>query len=278
MAFKTILCVVGTDYTPTDMDIAVDLTLEAQGHLKILITSLQATAPIDDYAGTASMLWIEERRQNIELLASKVESMTATLSRSGVSFEVQSLWLDSVWADDDLGERARYADLILVVPSLVDDKELHAHVVHAGLFEAMCPILLCTEDMKPSLKPRTVLLAWNSTLESSRAMKEALPILEAASMVHVAMVDPIASRGYSGEDPGADVGLYLARHDIPVTIDRLASGGKAAADVLVQHAVDVNADLVVMGGYGHSRLRERVFGGVTRTMTTTQSLPVFIAR
>lgn len=278
MSFKTILCVVGTDCTKADIEIAVNLALDAEAHIKLLVTSLQATAPIDDYAGTASALWIEERRQNLELLASKVDSLTEVLSRSGVSFEIQSLWLDSVWAEGDLGERARYADLMLVVPSLQADKQLHSHVLHAGLFEAMCPMLLWAEGNRPSLKPNTVLLAWDSTIEASRAMREAMPLLEGAAMVHVSMVDPDATRGRSGEEPGADVALYLARHDVSVAVDRLASGGRPVADVLAQHAIDVSADLLVMGGYGHSRLRERVFGGVTRTMTSAQSLPVFIAR
>jgi nucleotide-binding universal stress UspA family protein len=278
MSFKTILCVVGTDCTNADVETAVNLAIEAEAHIKLLVTSLQATAPIDDYAGTASSLWIEERQQSLDLLAAKVESLTTTLSRSGVSFEIQSLWLDSVWAEDDLGERARYADLLLVVPSLQTDKQLHSHVLHAGLFEAMCPMLLWATGNKPSLKPDTVVLAWDSSLEASRAMRQAMPLLEGASMVHVAMVDPDATRGRSGEEPGADVALYLARHDVSVTVDRLAGGGRPVADVLAQHAIDVSADLIVMGGYGHSRLRERLFGGVTRTMTSAQLLPVFIAR
>lgn len=278
MSFKTILCVVGTDCTNADIENAVNLTIEANAHLKLLVTSLQATSPIDDYAGTASALWIEERQQDLALLASRVESLTGTLSRSGVSFEIQSLWLDSVWAEDDLGERARYADLLLVVPSLQKDRDLHAHLLHAGLFEAMCPMLLWAEGNKPTLKPNIVLLAWDSKLEASRAMREALPMLEVAAAVHVTMVDPDAIRGRNGEEPGADVALYLARHDVSVDVDRLASGGRSVADVLVQHATDVSADLIVMGGYGHSRLRERIFGGVTRTLTSAQSIPVFIAR
>ncbi|MEY9560113.1 nucleotide-binding universal stress UspA family protein [Sinorhizobium fredii] len=95
------------------------------------------------------------------------------------------------------------------------------------------------------------------------AAREALEIMESAEEVNVVLVDPSAASAKNGEDPGADVATYLARHGIKGTVDRLPSGGRRVDEVLKQHAIDTYADLIVMGAYGHTRLRERIFGGVT---------------
>ena len=81
-----------------------------------------------------------------------------------------------------------------------------------------------------------------------------------------------------GEEPGADVATYLSRHGVKVTVETLASGGNDPALVLQRHASDIAADLIVMGAYGHSRMRERLFGGTTQSMLENVGTPVFMAR
>jgi nucleotide-binding universal stress UspA family protein len=278
MSFKTILSVVGMRPSTADVEIATTLCTELGAHLKLLIVSLEATSPVGDYAVVASSIWVEERQRNIEKLEAEVESLKESLKRYGISYEVESLWLDSAYADTDIGDHARYCDLVVVGPSLSgDNDELKWHTVNGALFEAMRPVLIVPDGKIPSLIPKTILLAWDSTLEASRGTREALDIM-AGAKVHITLVDPDATDGRNGEEPGADIALYLARHDINAIVDRLPSAGRDVSDVLNQHAIDISADLIVMGGYGHSRLRERIFGGVTRTMIKTPKLPVLMAR
>ena len=111
-----------------------------------------------------------------------------------------------------------------------------------------------------------------------RAAREALDILACAEEVHVTIVDPDSSSIANGPEPGADIAAYLAHHGAKITVDRLPSGNNAIADVIKQHAWDISADLIVMGGYGHARLRERIFGGVTRSMIDEPRFPVLMAR
>jgi len=99
-----------------------------------------------------------------------------------------------------------------------------------------------------------------------------------AEEVHVVLVDPDSSYWVSGGEPGADVAAYLARHGIKVLVEQLASGGRLVEDVLEKHALEISADLIVMGAYGHSRLRERIFGGVTASVLQDAKFPVLIAR
>lgn len=123
-----------------------------------------------------------------------------------------------------------------------------------------------------------MLLAWNSRAEAAQAAREALEMMTWAEEVHVVLVDPDSSYWVSGGEPGADVAAYLARHGVKVVVEQLASGGRPVEDVLERHALEIDADLIVMGAYGHSRLRERIFGGVTASMVRESRFPVLIAR
>ncbi|MGX7875499.1 universal stress protein [Mesorhizobium sp. ORM6] len=92
------------------------------------------------------------------------------------------------------------------------------------------------------------------------------------------MIDLVEDERHHGAEPGADVATYLSRHGVKVTVDRLPSSNHSIADALRQHAVDTNAELMVMGPYGHSRLRERIFGGLTKSAIEEPGLLILVAR
>jgi nucleotide-binding universal stress UspA family protein len=103
-------------------------------------------------------------------------------------------------------------------------------------------------------------------------------LLSNAGEVRLALVDPVEGGSGHGAEPGADVAAHLARHSARVSVDRLPSSGNSVASVLRRHATDMSADLLVMGAYGHSRLRERIFGGVTQSMLEEHSVRILMAR
>ena len=108
-------------------------------------------------------------------------------------------------------------------------------------------------------------------------MADALPLLVKAEAVEVLVVDHERNAGH-GQEPGADIARHLARHGARVDVRRLSSGGKDVGTLLLSEAVAFHADLIVMGAYGHSRLREWMFGGVTRTVLYEAGLPVLMSR
>lgn len=127
---------------------------------------------------------------------------------------------------------------------------------------------------------RHVLLAWNASHQSTRAAGDALPLLRRADKVTVLVVDGSVhgiSRPPHGEEPGADVAAWLARHDVKVDVVRDISGDIDVASIILSRASDMDVDLVVMGVYGHSRLRELVLGGVSRAMLAQMTAPVLIS-
>ena len=122
----------------------------------------------------------------------------------------------------------------------------------------------------------SILVAWNDSRESARAVAEALPFLALANEVVVAIVEERGADEQRRIEAGADIGRYLSRHGISSEIRKIA-GWDDSGEALMNEATQVGADLIVMGGYGHSRFREFVFGGVTRLALSEAKIPVLIA-
>jgi nucleotide-binding universal stress UspA family protein len=279
MAFKTILTITGPEIGwQGDLKLAADLCEQAEAHLSVLVMALAAPPPIGEYAVVVSDGWMQERQADQRRLKARTEEISAFVAASPVSGDIVSNYAEVGWADEMVGRRARYADLTLAGPELLASETLRQKVIEGALFWSGKPLLLVPENAWPSLNPKRVLVAWDTRVEATRAVREALDLLATADEVRLAIVDPVEGERSHGEEPGADVAIFLARHGVKVTVDRLPSENHSVADVLRRHAVDTGAEMLVMGAYGHSRLRERIFGGVTRSMLEKPPLPVFLAR
>ncbi|MGO6666435.1 universal stress protein [Rhizobium ruizarguesonis] len=276
MTIKTVLSVLGVNHFDEDLKGAIDFCETHGAHLTAMLISMGAAPPIGSYE-VISTVWIEERQREIDRLAGKTSDIKAILARSGTSFEVQEIYTEFAWADEDIAERALYADLVLIGPQAARDEELRRRVIDGALFRSPTPMLINPKKTNVGLAPKAILLAWDSSDEASRAARQSIDFLRAAESVHVTLVDPRASSSANGEEPGADVANFLARHGVKVDVDCIASGGRRVDEVLRQHAVDVAADMIVMGAYNHSRLQQRLFGGVTQSMLGEINIPLFLA-
>lgn len=136
-------------------------------------------------------------------------------------------------------------------------------------------LLVPSKGMISSIGNR-VLVAWNGSTQAARAISQALPVLRNASKVVVGIVDPFIGDDDHGEEPGAEIALYLTRHGVHAEVMRQASEGEAGT-ALLDMTRSVQADLLVMGAYGHARLREIMLGGATRTVLNTMTLPVLLS-
>jgi nucleotide-binding universal stress UspA family protein len=278
MAFKTLLTVTGAKMGDGDLKLAAGLCEEVGAHLAVLAVVIAAPPPVGEYAAIVSEAWLEERQAEMKQLEKRTASVSAFLASTALSADVSSEYPEVGRADEIIGRRARYADITVVGPELLTGETLKGKVIEGALFSSGKPLLIVPEGARATLKPKRVLVAWDSRLEASRAVCESLEMLKGADDVRLVMVDPIEDEYHHGAEPGADAATYLTRHGVKVTVDRLPSSNHSVADVLRQHAVDVAAELMVMGAYGHSRLRERIFGGVTKSVLEDQSLPVLMAR
>lgn len=277
MAFKTILSVLGMNQGNRDLDLAVNICGSANAHLSVLVVSPAASVPIGTYADVVSDAWYEERQREARKLKVRCDDVTALLAASGISSDVTSEHAETALVGDVVGRRGRYSDLILFGPSLLADDTISDSALDGALFRSGRPVMFVPEKGDATLAPRKVAVAWDGSLEASRSVLNARDLLTAADDVRLVLVDPASGEGGHGQEPGADLAAYLSRHGAKVSVDRIASAGMAIADVLVQHASDNQIELLVMGAYGHSRLRERIFGGVTRSMLNRITIPVLMA-
>lgn len=277
MAYRTVLNVTGLDRGDGDLGRAIALCEAAEAHLSVLVLAIAVPPPMGD-ATMVAEAWVQERQTDLKRLEERVGSITKLLAGSALAADVASEYPDLAAVDDVVGRRARYTDLVVVGPDLLGSETLRAKVVEGTLFASGRPVLLLPEASRATLRPKRVLVAWDSSLEAARAVREALDMLVAADNVRLVLVDPVAGESGQGAEPGADAAAYLARHGVKVAVDRLPSSGQSVAAVLARHAADMDAELMVMGAYGHSRLRERIFGGVTRSMLEEPPLPILMAR
>ncbi|WP_348639280.1 universal stress protein [Mesorhizobium sp. M2A.F.Ca.ET.046.03.2.1] len=272
------LTVTGPDYGNDDLRLSAGLCEEIDAHLSLLVVVIAAPPSGGEYAAVVSPAWLAEREAEMETLEKRSSVVSRMLSEGPVSADLGSEYPEQSWTDEIIGRRARYADLTIVGPEMLASGLLKDKVLAGSLFSSGKPILLVPQGARATLKPKRVLVAWDASLEASRAVREALDILSSADEVRVAMIDPIEDERHHGAEPGADLAAYLSRHGAKVAVDRLPSSGHSVADILRQHATDTGAELVVMGAYGHSRLRERIFGGVTKSMIEDPGLAVLMAR
>jgi nucleotide-binding universal stress UspA family protein len=276
MLFKTVLAVIGNREQEADINRAIDLASQLGAHLSVLAIDLAVSPTVGDYPVGAA--WLDQRVEDVKALHEVADKAEATCRTSGIPFDIDRYYTERAFAADIVFQRALYADLVVVGDKTRAHSKLLSAIVDGAVFDAQRPLLILPEGEKPAARVKTVLLAWNSRAEAGRAAREAMDLLSNAESVHVVLVDPDASYHANGGEPGADVATFLARHGVNVTVDQLPSGGHPVEDVLKSHALEIDADLIVMGAYGHSRLRERVFGGVTQSMLEDAPVPVFIAR
>ncbi len=184
--------------------------------------------------------------------------------------------------DDDaaggIALHARYADLTIIgqfdpntaVPGLMPN------FVETVVLNSGRPVLVVPYAGEAGGDFRRPLVAWDGGVAAIRAIAGALPLLQQAGTIDVVMFNPRANADAHGAEPGADLALYLARHGIQVNvIERTIAG--ATGEALLSVAADLGSDLIVMGAYGHTRFREVVLGGVTRTVLQSMTVPVLMA-
>ena len=198
------------------------------------------------------------------------------LRRAGIDCEWRTVEGD---AQATVSLHARYADLVILGQEDPDSSRAPGwtQVIEAALLTSGRPILIVPYAGQFSELGRRVLVGWNARREAARAVHDALPLLDKAKSVTVLAIDPGRGVVGHGEEPAADLSRHLARHGLPVTAEQTVSGGLNPTDVLLNYAADHSIDLIVIGGYGHSRLQEIVLGGVTRDLLHRMTVPVLMS-
>lgn len=254
---------------------AITLTREFQSHLIALFIVPTYAIPVYAEVPIGPEV-IETARQAMRESAQKAEVFCNNIADStGVSLEWRVAEGNLI---STLNEHGRYCDLIVLGQSNRSDlDDMSTDVADHVVLESGAPCLVVPYIGSNQNLFGTILLAWNGSMESARAAKDALPFMQHAKRVDVLLINPEKSEIDEGDIPGADIGAYLARHGIKAETHCVYNTQISTGDVLLSHAADLAADLLVTGAYGHTRLRERILGGVTRHLLQHMTIPVLMS-
>lgn len=275
MALKDILVYADDSaVAPTRFDVAAALAKSHGAHLAALhVRALPYV--MTDIGGTVPAMvieWQEEWSESQEAAARK--AVEDALKRSGVPIEWRSARGD---IQDHSLQQARYFDLVVLSQSAASTDQA---TMADGLPEAIVmgsgrPALIIPRHGKFPVVGERVVVAWNGSREATRAIHDSLPILERAKSVTVMEVNP--KTGSVPRIAGADIATHLARHGVKVEVSSTVANDIEVGDAILSRLADLGADLLVMGAYGHSRLREYAFGGATLHVLRHMTVPVFMS-
>lgn len=174
--------------------------------------------------------------------------------------------------------QSRYADLLVVGQTDPDEpgNGLLDQLPEYVMLHSARPVLVVPYAGVADTVGTRPLVAWDGSMAATRAITAALPLLRRAERAALAVFNPSSAYGVHGEEPGADMALFLARHGVKVEL-LAPTAVSEVGDALLSLAADQQSDLLVMGGYGHTRFREICLGGVTRTVLRGMTLPVLMA-
>lgn len=278
MAYKSLLTVLtDTKIAAAPLSQIIALAEAHDAHAEALCLGVDRTQTGYYYAGANAMI-LQETLSRASAEASEILAHAKdVLGKSGVRWSAE----DGVAQISDLGRHvahhARFSDLVVLPKPYGEDRGAEVEpIVEAAMFEGHAPVLVVPEDNTLSGQPKTIMAAWNESVEALTAIRQALPFLMSADLVRIVVIDP-PQHGPERSDPGGLLSQMLARHGVNCEIDVLSKTMSRVSDVLNRHAVDTGSEMIVMGAYGHSRFREAILGGATRNMLEQAKVPVFMA-
>jgi nucleotide-binding universal stress UspA family protein len=272
---KDLLLNLATDVTEdATIEYAISLARTFEAHLAAVAFGYDDVPPAM-LAGEVPPAWIEEFREDAQEVAqAAVRKFAEAAKRAGISAQASSLPASLAGPSELFGRMARRFDLSVVRQAEPGKGTPASLFIEAALFDTGRPVLVVPYIQKTGVKLDRVMVCWDGSRSAARAAADALPFLKRAKTVEVTMV---TERGKSDEAPGADIAQHLARHGLVVEVKQIVAPHATGADVLLSRAADTSADLLVMGGFGHSRLREFMLGGVTRSILQAMTLPTLLS-
>ncbi|MGE5503146.1 MAG: universal stress protein [Actinomycetota bacterium] len=287
-AYKSILVPVSDAKTGAGpLDAAFRMAGRFGSHVVALHVRTDPTAAVPLVGEGMSGAMVEEMMNIAEAQAAKRAAAARVVfdeivARHGVPVKdvppaegLSTEWLDVTGREEEVvARRGRLADLVVIGRPDAEDEIPSLMTLNAALMESGRPLLLIPPGEPVEGFGRRVVIAWNGSAEAGRAVAAAMPLLAAAETVAILSV---AENERTGAAPAAELATYLAWHGITATPRLIHAPGKHAGEELLREAANAGADLLVMGAYTHSRLRQMILGGVTRHVLHQAAIPCLMS-
>lgn len=226
----------------------------------------------------------EQREMEEQRARDALERFATAAAGAGVLYDTRTVHSPFDEIGEEVATHARYADMVIVGQVDPDDPPRGGeHLIEEVALRAGRPVLVIPYIGPPTTRTgetafgRTVTVAWDAGREAARAVHDALPLLERADHADIVCINPAKHGGRHGDDPGADIALHLSRHGIDVTAHALEAQDIDPGSLLLSNIADRGSDMLVMGAWAHSRMREWVLGGVTRSVVEQMTVPVLMS-
>ncbi len=274
MGLKDLLVIIDGDSADrSPLALAAWLAGRFEAHLIGLHPSSTARTSLYS-AGFGTELFDDGMRQTFAALEQRATEARTALEAAARRENIQTEWrVARGFPAPETVLNGRTVDLVILGQRWSDYDGLRYPDPADVVLDVGCPVLVVPRAGQFERIERHALIAWNGSREAGRAVRDALPLLKLVGKVTVLPVN--AADG--GQEPAADIALHLARHGINVEIDQGTAPDMDTADVLLSRASDLGSDLIVMGAYGHARMRETILGGVTRSMLAEMTVPVLMS-
>jgi nucleotide-binding universal stress UspA family protein len=266
------LSVGATRDVATDFAVSVASTLDA--HLAGVAFAYEPVMPGTIFDGVSASIVAAYRSEREQLAKTAIEKFEAAAKRGGVSAESRLLPAGLADAAGIFSRLARCYDLTIIAQAKPDTMAPEELLTEAALFGSGRPVLVVPYIQTTGLKLDRVIVCWDGSRNAARAIADAMPLLERAKTIEVVT---IATKERRNEMAGADIAQHLARHGLKVDLENIVAKDIDVTNTILSHVADASADLIVMGGYGHSRLREFMLGGATRGILTAMTVPTLMS-
>jgi nucleotide-binding universal stress UspA family protein len=262
-----------TSNVPVDYAISVATAFDA--HLAGVAFVYEPVVPGMVFDGVAANIINTYRIESEKAGKAAAVKFEDAVRRAGLAVESHLFDSQTAGAGEVFAQFARHFDISMVA-QIEPGKDVPEELLpESALFGSGRPVLIVPYIQKAGLKLDRVVVCWDGSRAAARAMGDAMPFLARAKLVEVLTV----SRNEEPRDelPGVDIAQHLARHKLKVDFKRIVASDIDVASAILSHAADTSADLIVMGGYGHSRLREFVLGGATRGILQAMTVPILMS-
>jgi nucleotide-binding universal stress UspA family protein len=256
-------------------DYAISVAAAFDAHLAAIGFNYAPVLPPADTVSAVPLDILDaEREENRKAASDAIARFEEAARLAAVSAEPRLVEATLSGATKVFGTIARSFDLSVV--GQAEPQSLRDNLMIEGaLFDSGRPVLVVPYIQRAGLKLDRIMVCWDGSRNAARAINDAMPFLTRAKTVDVVTIG--AGKDEVGEIQGADIAQHLARHGLNVELRRIDAGDVDVANVILSDAADQNADFIVMGGYGHSRLREFVLGGATRGILSSMTVPTLMS-
>jgi len=251
---------------------------EGGGHVIGLMFGLIPATVINGYMGAGAEAWANLRNESLDEASRLWKTLKRRFDRSRESVELRRADAFIEETGSILAKHAHYADISIIGWPSEGERYIEEGLLEGALFDSGRPVLAVPQGWTTYGSPKNILIAWKSTPEAARAVNEALPLLRKASAVTIVIVDEGDKRDMLDEpDPGAAIAQHLAKKGVKVSVKQVPRLGRSTVEAVLDEARFAGAELLVAGGYGHSRFREWIFGGFTRDILEATKVPILLS-